>query len=104
MHPVTVYKALNVNMSDHAPISFETLFKPGSNPVATLKPCVARQVLARDRRAGKAVDDLTARSYEQFAITDDAIIFFFNQDGLLPHEQGPIEVSVPREDLVSILN
>jgi hypothetical protein len=46
---------------------------------------------------------LTATSYQQFAITDDAIIFFFNQDGLLPHEEGPLEVTVPRSQLAPVL-
>jgi len=104
VHPVTAYKAFNYSRKDHAPVNFETLFKPGSNPVAVLKPFVAQKALARDRKAGKAVDDLTAMSYQQFAITDDAIIFFFDQDGLLPHEDGPLEVAVPRSELASILN
>ncbi|MFN8071582.1 MAG: esterase [Mycobacterium sp.] len=103
VHPVTTYKAFNYSLAAHVPITFDTLFKPGSNPVAVLKPFVAQQALARDRKAGKAVDDLTADSYQQFAITDDAIIFFFNQDGLLPHEVGPFEVTVPRSALASIL-
>lgn len=104
VHPVATYKAFNYSLADHAPVNFETLFKPGSNPVRVLKPFVAQKALARDRKAGKAVDALTASSYQQFAITDDAIIFFFNQDGLLPHEQGPLEVTVPRADLASVLN
>ncbi len=49
------------------------------------------------------MDDLTAAAYQEFAITDDAIIFFFNQDSLLHHEQGPLEVAVPRSELASIL-
>lgn len=104
VHPVTTYRAFNYNLADHIPLSFETLFKPDANPVSVLKPFVAQQVLERDRRAGKAVEELTAASYRQFAITDDAIIFFFNQDGILPHEQGPFKVAVPRSALASILN
>jgi hypothetical protein len=37
------------------------------------------------------------------AITDNAIVFFFDQDGLLPHEDGPLQVTVPRSDLASML-
>jgi len=37
------------------------------------------------------------------AITDDAIIIFFNRDRLLPHEEGPLQVTVPRSELASIL-
>jgi hypothetical protein len=31
------------------------------------------------------------------------VIFFFDQDGLLPHEDGPLEVSVPRTELAPLL-
>lgn len=100
VHPVTLYKTFNYRLADHAPVTFQTLFKPGSDPLAMLNPIVRQQVLARDPSASV---DLTAASYEKFAITDDAIIFFFNQDGLLPHDLGPLEVSVPRKDLASVL-
>jgi len=79
------------------------LFKPGSNPLAVLNPIVRQHLLTRDPTAAAAADDLTAASYQQFAITDDAIIFFFNQDGLLPHEDGPLQVTVPRSELASML-
>lgn len=100
VHPVTTYKAFNYRLADQAPITFETLFKPGSNPLAVLNPVVRQQLLTRDPTPA---DDLTAASYQQFAITDDAIIFFFNQDGLLPHEDGPFQVTVPRSELGSLL-
>ena len=79
------------------------MFKPGSNPLAVLNPIVRQHLLTRDPTAAAAADDLTAASYQQFAITDDAIIFFFNQDGLLPHEDGPLQVTVPRSELASML-
>lgn len=100
VHPVTTFKAFNYSLADRAPVTFETLFKPGSDPLAVLNPIVRQQVLARDPTASV---DLTTASYQQFAITEDAIIFFFNQDGLLPHEDGPLEVKVPRGTLASIL-
>ena len=46
-------------------------------------------------------DDFGAHSYQHFAITDDAVIFFFDHDFL--HEEGPREVSVPRTELISLL-
>jgi hypothetical protein len=30
-------------------------------------------------------------------------LFFFDQDGLLPHEEGPLQVTVPRSELAPIL-
>ena len=33
VHPVTTYKAFNYDLSKHAPISFDTLFQPGTEPL-----------------------------------------------------------------------
>ncbi len=52
VHPVTTYKTFNYSLADHAPITFETFFKPDTDPAATLKPFVAQQALARDQTAG----------------------------------------------------
>ncbi len=46
------------------------------------------------------VDDAT---FQNFALTDDAVIFYFGQGQLLGHPQGPLEVSVPRTELASVL-
>ena len=104
VHPVTTFKAFNYSLATQSPLTFDTLFKPDSDPVAVLKPFVTQQALARDINAGKAVDNLTADRYQQFAITEDAIIFFFNHDTVMPHEQGPLQVSVPRKEIAAILN
>ena len=37
-HPVTNYDALNFDLGKKAPITFDTLFKPGADPVAVLDP------------------------------------------------------------------
>ncbi|MFN8033714.1 MAG: esterase [Mycobacterium sp.] len=101
VHPVNTFKAFNYNLATGAPITFDTLFMTGTDPLAVLNPIVRQQAAKRDPTA--TVGDLTASAYQQFAITDDAIIFFFNQDGLLPHVDGPLEVTVPRSDLASML-
>jgi hypothetical protein len=41
--------------------------------------------------------------YQDFAITDDAVIFFIGQGMWLPEVAGPQDVSVPRAELASIL-
>ena len=46
------------------------------------------------------VDDAT---FQNFALTDDAVIFFFGQVHLLGHPEGLLEVSVPRIELASVL-
>ncbi len=48
-------------------------------------------------------NNLGAKVYQNFAITDDAVIFFIGQGMWLPEAAGPVEVSVPRTEIESIL-
>jgi len=95
-HPQTFYQAFNWDNVKRTPITFDTLFKPGTKPLD-----VQREL----EKPGAAVlppfDDFGVHAYQNFAITDDAVIFFFDHDFL--HEEGPREVSVPRTELVSLL-
>jgi Protein of unknown function (DUF3298) len=102
-HPVTLYKAFTYDLSKHVPISFATLFKPGTNPQATLDPIVQRELESRGHPITQPFNVLGTESYQNFAITDDAVIFFFGQGVLLAEVDGPLEVSVPRTALAALL-
>ena len=39
---------------------------------------------------------LDPMTYTNFAITNDALVFFFSQGELLPEDAGALQVSVPR--------
>ena len=104
-HPVAWYKAFNYDLSKHVPITFDTLFKPGSGPLNIVYPAVQRRA---QERSGSATPPtlnggLDVGNYQDFAITDDAVIFFFGQGQLLSHAEGEFEVSVPRAELSSVL-
>ena len=43
-HPNTWFKAFNYDVGKHAPITFDTLFKPGTDPLAVLNPMVKHEV------------------------------------------------------------
>src|SRR5262249_51794803 len=103
VHPTTTFRALNYDMAKNAPITFDTLFKPGSQPLTVLNPIVEREIDKHGGPGGLSLNDLGADAYRSFVITDDAVIFYFNQDGLLEHTAGPLKVSVPRSDLATIL-
>jgi Protein of unknown function (DUF3298) len=103
VHPVTRYKSLNYDLAQHVPITFQTLFKPGTQPRKVLDPIVGREVDKRGGTGALTLNDLGAEAYQNFAITDDAVIFFFNQDGLLSHVDGPLTVKVPRTELAALL-
>ncbi|OJZ69926.1 hypothetical protein BRW65_21585 [Mycobacterium paraffinicum] len=96
-HPVTSYKAFNYDLGKRAPITFDTLFKPGSNPLNVLNPIVRREL------GPLPFGDPGVDAYQNFAITDDAVIFFFSQGEVLAQVDGPQRLSVPRTELASLL-
>jgi Protein of unknown function (DUF3298) len=102
VHPVTTYRAVNYDLSKHAPITLDTLFKPGTQPMEVLNPIVQPELDKHGATGSLTLDDLGAKAYQNFAITDNAVLFF-NQDGLLPHEKGPLTVEVPRTQIASFL-
>jgi hypothetical protein len=103
VHTVTTYRSLNYNLSKHAPITFDTLFRPGTQPMEVLNPIVQRELDKHGATGALTLEDLGTNAYQNFAITDDAVIFFVDQDGLLPHERGPLTVEVARTELASLL-
>jgi Protein of unknown function (DUF3298) len=101
-HPVTDYEAFNYDLSKGASITFDTLFKPGTKPLDVIYPIVRGEL--QMRFGSEAMyGGLDAKTYRNFAITDDAVIFFFGQGYVLSEAAGPVEVSVPRTELVSLL-
>ena len=100
---MTSYKAFNYDLNTHVPITYDTLFKPGTNPLAVLDPIVERELERRGHTIMQPFNVLGAKSYQNFALSDDAVIFLFGQGVLLAEVDGPLEVSVPRTELASLL-
>ena len=104
-HPVAWFKAFNYDLGTRVPITLATLFKPGLKPLDVVFPAVRRELEKRWRpevlesMLGSAED----ATFQNFALTDDAVIFFIGQGQLLGHPEGPLEVSVPRTELGSSL-
>lgn len=89
-HPSTWYKAFNYNLATSQPITFDTLFVPGTTPLDSIYPIVQRE-LARQTGFGAAIlpsTGLDPAHYQNFAITDDSLIFYFAQGELLPSFVG----------------
>jgi hypothetical protein len=99
-HPDTYFKAFNYDVSKRVPITFDTLFKPGTDPVAVLNPIVQRQW---GTHAEAPFNDLDTNTYRNFVLTDDAVIFFFGEDQVVQDHNGPHQVSVPPSELASLL-
>jgi Protein of unknown function (DUF3298) len=104
-HPVTDYKAFTYDLAKQAPITFDSLFKPGTDPVNVLDPIVRREMEKRWQGNGSPLDEniLGEKVYQDFALTDDAVIFFIGQGEWLPQAAGPNEVTIPRTELAALL-
>jgi hypothetical protein len=104
-HPVTSYQAFSYDLGKGASITFDTLFKPGTQPVEVLDPIVQREMDKHWQGNGSPAPDniLGAKDYQDFALTDDAVIFFIGQGMWLPEAGGPQQVSVSRAELASVL-
>lgn len=102
-HPETYYDALTYDLTTKRPVTFATLFKPGSNPVAVLDPIMTAQWKKLLDGEPVQTNPLGADMYATFALTDDAVIFFIGQ-GMWEYEAvGPQQFSIPRSQLGSIL-
>ena len=101
VHPITRYKTFNYDLTSQTPITFDSLFAPGTDPLAVLNPIVLAEL--KTRGDGDLIGALDADAYRNFVLTDDAVVFYFDQGRLLPHEVGALHVSVPRSQLASVL-
>jgi hypothetical protein len=104
-HPLTWYKAFNYDLTKRVPITFETLFKPGTKPLEVVYPAVVRELQKHSGVGEPTVpsDGLDVTKFQNFAITDDSVIFFFGQGEIAAAAAGVIEAAVPRADLAPLL-
>lgn len=95
-HPNTTFRAFNFDLAKRVPITFDTLFKPGTKPMELLNPIVRAELDAPSA-------DLDETTYQNFGITDDVVIFFFGQDQVVHDNAGPHKIAVPRIELAAML-
>jgi hypothetical protein len=96
--PSTTYKSFNYDLDKQQPITFDTLFPPNSKPLDAIYPIVQRAV-EKENGLGVAIlpsVGLDPSHYQNFAITDDAVIFYFAPGELLPSFAGTSQARVPR--------
>jgi hypothetical protein len=105
VHPQTWYKSFNWDLGEKALITFDTLFKPGAKPLDVIYPAVEQYL----QKQQGLIDDippsvgLDPAKYQNFALTDDSLIFFFSQGELFAESAGPVEASVPRATVAPLL-
>ena len=96
--PSTSYKGFNYDLGRRQPVTFDNLFVPGSKPLNAIYPIVQREV-EHQNGLGVAIlpsTGLDPAHYQNFAITDDDLIFYFAPGELLPSIAGASHVRVPR--------
>lgn len=96
--PSTFYKGFNYDLGSQKAITFDTLFPPNSKPLDSIYPIVQREI-GKQTGLGAAISPgsgLDESHYQNFAITDDDMIFYFAPGELLPSLAGPSQVHVPR--------
>ena len=70
----------------------------GTAPFPVILPLVQAEV---DKQLGQPVtispeDGLDPTKYQNFAVTNDSLIFFFSQGDVLPEAAGALQVAIPR--------
>ena len=96
--PSTFYKGFNYDVAGQKAITFDTLFAPNTKPLDSIYPIVQREV-GKQTGLGAAISPgsgLDASHYQNFAITDEELIFYFAPGELLPSLAGASQVHVPR--------
>jgi hypothetical protein len=96
--PSNWYKSFNYNLASKQPITFDTLFAPGVSAPDAIFPIVQRD-LERQNAAGAVIPlgtGLDPSHYQNFAITDDSLIFYFAPGEMLPAAAGPVQATVAR--------
>lgn len=104
-HPQTFYKTFSWDQAYRKPITFENLFREGTDPLPVIFPVVQADLARQSGIPDPVLPEtgLDPANYQNFAITDDAVIFFFGQGELLPESAGAVQVSVPRATVAPLL-
>ncbi|MDT5169443.1 MAG: hypothetical protein QOD02_2774 [Mycobacterium sp.] len=92
-------KTFTYDLNQNRSLTFGNLFAPGTNPIDKIYPAVAtdlaRQQKARDFHLSPSVGRDPAH-YQNFAVTDDAVIFFFSAGEFFDVEAGDAHTVIPR--------
>jgi hypothetical protein len=100
-HPTTWYKSFTYDIIRGLPVTLDALFAADARPMDAIAPFVQRSLEEQTGLVGSISpgDARDPSHYQNFAVTDDAVIFFFGRAELLPSYAGATSVSVPRNVL-----
>jgi hypothetical protein len=76
----------------------QPLFQPGTNPWPVIFPLVQAELEKQTGTKPAIAPEvgLNPATYENFAIQNDTLVFFFAQGAVLPDSAGALTVPIPR--------
>ncbi|HEU4363419.1 MAG TPA: esterase [Mycobacterium sp.] len=104
--PSTWWKAFNYDLGQHRPITYDTLFAANSKPLEAIYPIVQRELERQTGLPGLFISPgagLDPSHYQNFAVTNDDLIFYFAPGELLPLSAGATSARVPRNAIPSLV-
>lgn len=104
-HPLTTYKAFNWDQAYRKPITYGTLWKPDTDPLQVVFPTVQSELQKQTQQQVSIAPSpgLDPNNYQNFAITNNGVVFFFSQGQLLPEAAGATQALVPRSTIDPML-
>ena len=107
-HPYSYYQAFTFDLVGQRQILLMDLFQPGSDPIAVISPMVQADLMTQmvDFADPQEIENGTGTNpdnYQRFALTEEALTFFFDAYQVAPYAAGPFEVSIPLENIAAIL-
>jgi Protein of unknown function (DUF3298) len=103
-HPQTIYKAFDWDQTLRKAITYDTLWQV-DDPLKVVFPIVQTELQKQTGQQTSIAPSvgLNPAHYQEFAITNDGVIFFFSQGELLPESAGATQVLVPRSAIDPML-
>jgi spore germination protein YaaH len=97
-HPQTTFKAFNWDQTYRKAITYDTLWQPTADPLKTVFPVVESELQKQTAQQVPIapIAGYDPMNYQDFAVTNDGVMFFFSQGQLLPEAAGATQVLVPR--------
>jgi peptidoglycan-N-acetylglucosamine deacetylase len=107
-HPNSYFRTFTFNLTENELIEFDDLFIEGASPLETIAPLVQADLTeqmgefadAEWIERGTGEDPL---NYQNFALTEDELIFYFPPYQVAAYAAGTFEVRIPLSDLSGIL-
>lgn len=104
-YPQQSYKSFVWDQAFRKLVTYETLWQADKDPLPVVFPAVRADI---EKQVGKPVPispeaGLDPANYQNFAITNEGVIFFFSRDTLLPGAWGAQQALVPRSVIDPLL-